>query len=247
MKTNPDVSRQVKSYMRKPPFTGLLEDNLLASVEIRPEAAYLYDAVMLYVRALNSILREGNSPDNGTLVTSKLVGRSYDSAMGYKVYMDENGDAEGNYTLIGKQQLGSDKYGLVPVGRFYLNHANDTGLHGLPVLGLDKDISWPVGRPPDDQPVCGFHGKNCPPDDYCEIVLGVVGGLTGVILVVGSVAYRNWRYEQELDSLLWKIEYKELQVEEMSPMAAGVHWSRPITSQRNSQVSLSSNPDSDFR
>jgi hypothetical protein len=75
----------------------------------------------------------------------------------------------------------------------------------------------------------------------------VVGGLVGVVLLVWSVAYRNWRYEQELDSLLWKIEYKELQVEDMSPMAAGVIWSRPITSKRNSQVSISSNHDSDFR
>ena len=87
----------------------------------------------------------------------------------------------------------------------------------------------------------------CPADDYCEIVLGVVGGLVGVFLVVGSVFYRNWRYEQELDSLLWKIEYKELQVEEMNTMTDRIHLARPITSQRNSQVSLSSNPESDFR
>lgn len=26
--------------------------------------------------------------------------------------------------------------------------------------------------------------------------------------------YRNWRYEQELDSLLWKIDFREIQVHE---------------------------------
>lgn len=28
------------------------------------------------------------------------------------------------------------------------------------------------------------------------------------------VLYRNWRYEQELDSLLWKVDYKEIQMHE---------------------------------
>lgn len=28
------------------------------------------------------------------------------------------------------------------------------------------------------------------------------------------VLYRNWRYEQELDSLLWKVDYKEIQLHE---------------------------------
>lgn len=26
--------------------------------------------------------------------------------------------------------------------------------------------------------------------------------------------YRNWKYEQELDSLLWKVDYKEIQLHE---------------------------------
>ena len=233
--------------MRKPPFTGLLEDNLLASVSIRPEAAYLYDAVSLYARALNTILREGNSPYNGTLVTSKLVGRSYDSAMGYKVFMDENGDAEGNYTLLGKKPLPGDKFGLVPVGSFYLSHDGEDHEPGLPVLGLHHAIPWPAGRPPGDQPACGFHGELCPADDYCDIVMGVLGAVVLVILGVGSVFYRTWKYEQELDRVLWKIEYKDLQLEVMDTMTDRIHRARPITSQRNSQVSLSSNPEADFR
>ena len=73
--------------------------------------------------------------------------------------------------------------------------------------------------------------KCCPADDYCEIVLEVGGGMVGLVLVVGSIFYRNWRYEQELDSLLWKIEYKELQVEEMITMTDRICLARPITSQ----------------
>ena len=44
--------------------------------------------------------------------------------MGYMVYMDENGDAEGNYTLIARKPVpGSSPgdYGLFPVGVFQLH------------------------------------------------------------------------------------------------------------------------------
>lgn len=37
-----------------------------------------------------------------------------------------------------------------------------------------------------------------------------------VLCIVSLVLYRNWRYEQELDSLLWKIDYRELQVHDES-------------------------------
>ena len=91
--------------MRKPPFAGLLADDILLKIlDVRPEAAYLYDAVMLYVRAVNKLISGGNNPRNGKMVIGSLVGRSYMSAMGYNVYMDENGDAEGllgiNHGLI---------------------------------------------------------------------------------------------------------------------------------------------------
>ena len=42
--------------------------------------------------------------------------------MGYYVHMDENGDAEGNYTLIARKEIPgtSGKYGLFPVAIFQL-------------------------------------------------------------------------------------------------------------------------------
>ena len=44
--------------------------------------------------------------------------------------------------------------------------------------------------------------------------MGVVGGVSVVLSVVIIVAYRNYRYEQELDLLLWKVEPKELKAKE---------------------------------
>lgn len=33
-------------------------------------------------------------------------------------------------------------------------------------------------------------------------------------MAIVLVLYRNWRYEQELDSLLWKVNYKDIQIKE---------------------------------
>ena len=45
--------------------------------------------------------------------------------MGYMVYMDENGDAEGNYTLVARKLMHnvdgvSTSYGIVPIGVFLM-------------------------------------------------------------------------------------------------------------------------------
>lgn len=47
-----------------------------------------------------------------------------------------------------------------------------------------------------------------------EIVGGIVGGLAFIIAAVVLILYRNWKYEQELDSLLWKVNYKDIQIKE---------------------------------
>lgn len=47
-----------------------------------------------------------------------------------------------------------------------------------------------------------------------EISAGIAGGALVLLGVVSLVLYRNWRYEQELDSLLWKVDYKEIQLHE---------------------------------
>lgn len=36
-----------------------------------------------------------------------------------------------------------------------------------------------------------------------------------VLVIVLLMIYRNWRYEQELDSLLWKIDYKDIQIPDL--------------------------------
>ena len=94
--------------------------------------------------------------------------------MGYMVYMDENGDAEGNYTLIAWKMVDS-KYGLYPIGMFQIpvNRSNvpvidtynclfeHTITFDLQNLDIFDSIKWINNGPPLDEPVCGFHGDKC--------------------------------------------------------------------------------------
>lgn len=95
-------------------------------MQIRAEAAYLYDAVHLYAKGIIGVLKMGGSPRNGSLIIEQIKGQQYLSAMGYMVQIDENADASGNYTLLklsnplflDENGSGPLTFGLVPVGTF---------------------------------------------------------------------------------------------------------------------------------
>lgn len=113
-------------------------------------------------------------------------------------------------------------------------------------LQLFEKISWVGGNPPIAEPECGFRGEKC--ISYAKEISAAIAGIILLVLtIVSLVLYRNWRYEQELDSLLWKIDFKDIQMHEndSSGVQKPTRATHPLI--RTSQVSLSSNPDADFR
>lgn len=56
-----------------------------------------------------------------------------------------------------------------------------------------------------------------------EIVGGIAGALLLIIAAVVLVLYRNWKYEQALDSLLWKVNYKDIQIKEQKDETVGAN------------------------
>lgn len=60
-------------------------------------------------------------------------------------------------------------------------------------MGADSSVPWPSGH-------------------TAEISGGVAGGVLLVLAVVALALYRNWRYEQELDSLLWKLDFRDIKI-----------------------------------
>ncbi|CAG0910424.1 unnamed protein product, partial [Darwinula stevensoni] len=82
--------------------------------------------------------------------------------------IDENGDSEGNFTVLSLQREHFDystrvnnyqcPFYMVEVGRF-LHHVN----RSLPDfrLHLGSAIEWSGGIRPPDEPACGYHGQKC--------------------------------------------------------------------------------------
>lgn len=56
-----------------------------------------------------------------------------------------------------------------------------------------------------------------------EIVGGIAGTLLFIIVVAVLILYRNWKYEQELDSLLWKVNYKDIEIKEKRDETVGAN------------------------
>ncbi|KAL4112523.1 hypothetical protein QTP88_016294 [Uroleucon formosanum] len=241
-----NFSIKVNEYMEKPPFQFPNPLVQLGGVkQISVEAAYLYDAVHLYARCVLEMIECGDDPRNGSAMMAKFKGSHYKSALGYGVYMDENGDAEGNYTLVSRQRQSdaSKGYGLFPAGRF----AKPRNLTKNPELTLVVNVEWISGKPPVAEPACGYRGQKCI-THTAEILSIVAGTLLLVLAVISLVFYRNWKYEQELDSLLWKVDYKDIEINDTENSSTSSKISRALHPLiRTSQVSLSSNPDADFR
>lgn len=63
--------------MTRPPFDKLTNRLTLPFLQLRREAAYLYDAVKLYAWSLKQSLLMAENPYDGTAIISRLFNRSY--------------------------------------------------------------------------------------------------------------------------------------------------------------------------
>lgn len=54
-------------------------------LQVPIQAAYLYDAVMIYARALTEVFENNEDPRNGSAILKRIVNRSYHSVQGNDV------------------------------------------------------------------------------------------------------------------------------------------------------------------
>lgn len=98
---------------------------------------------------------------------------------------------------------------MIRVGTFFFEEKTDRNIY-QPI----RDIEWvKKTHVPLDEPPCGFDGKGC--DEGNNVRLREIFSLfLTVIFVFGIIwatfTYRNWKYEQEIDGLTWKINPKEV-------------------------------------
>lgn len=241
--SNPDYHkfhRAVNDYNEKNPFNFPNPFNKQKKITVY--AAYLYDAVMLWAKAADNITKSGGSIKDGKAIISKLLEISYNSIQGVITIIDRNGDAEGNYTLLAHVPFKSEysNYSMLPVGHFLIGSE-------LPILSLynNRHINWVSGTIPLDEPPCGYRREKCIPSKVytLEIVGGIIGGIALIVIIISLVIYRNWKYEQEIAGLSWKIPANDIR----SSYTQGKMSQYINMENAGSTVSLNSNQSTDSR
>ncbi|CAL1527407.1 unnamed protein product [Lymnaea stagnalis] len=221
--TNPNYKTwetTVRDLLYKPPLNfqkNQIQEFLNIKVEIPVFAAYLYDSVMIYARALHDIVKEQKSPKDGMAVFNKLRDRTFLSIQGHEVYMDSNGDAEGNYTVLSLQPMptsfGRGLRQPLPYNSFVLYLAS-TIIISLQTYVMDIDVYG--GKVPLDEPHCGYDGEKCRVKPIFYPIFKDARArlkLLSRLVRFQAIDHANWRYEQALASLIWKIDMKDINLQ----------------------------------
>ncbi|GMT26317.1 hypothetical protein PFISCL1PPCAC_17614, partial [Pristionchus fissidentatus] len=161
-----------------------------------------YDAVLLYAIALNATIRDGLDPRNGHVITQKMWNKTFQGITG-TVSIDANGDRYSDYSLL---DLDPEKDKFVEVA-FYSGKGNS-----LTEMG---PFHWIGGKPPVDDPVCGWDFHKCPKGYPLHVYMLI--GAAIIILIMGLLFiffWRRYKLEQELAAKSWMIRWEELDGEE---------------------------------
>lgn len=146
--------------------------------------------------------------------------------------IDANGDVQGNYTVlqtsfktIAKSKERSlrnildaslketkvSSLVLDQVGTFQFDDSNNQ------TIFIPDGVKWVrPGHVPLDEPPCGFDDKSCYKSEtqIREIITAILIAIFVATIIVVAIVYRSWKYEQEIDGLLWKISNEDILFDE---------------------------------
>ena len=231
----------MRNYTARPPFNFLNPFVGKKQKYITPYASYLFDAVNLYADALSDLLRKNGSIclNSGKAIINSIRNQSFDSITGYRLRIDENGDAEGSYVLLSLHDTPAhlqSKPTFSKLRRTMVDVANFSGSIMLP----PRKIDWVGRKPPLDEPHCGFDGMQCMPSKIGnksrEIIAGILAGFFVTSCLFAALIYRSWKYEQEIDGLLWKINLHELTKEEMHRSQSRISIGSALSNDNHGQI-----------
>ncbi|XP_066977790.1 atrial natriuretic peptide receptor 1-like [Macrobrachium rosenbergii] len=175
---------------------------------VNPYVAGFFEGVLVYAAALNSTLKDGGSIKDGRGIIKHMWNRTFDANVGPpwftgNISIDARGDRKADYELL---DMNPQTAIFETVATYYGESES---------LEFTGNISWPGGRPPRDQPICGFDGSLCPEaTGPWSIVTGLLGLLV-VAMAVGSVfIYRHYKLEADLASMTWRIAWEDVELTE---------------------------------
>nr|P11528.1 RecName: Full=Resact receptor; AltName: Full=Guanylate cyclase; Flags: Precursor [Arbacia punctulata]CAA31367.1 guanylate precyclase (AA -21 to 965) [Arbacia punctulata]prf//1411302A membrane guanylate cyclase [Arbacia punctulata] len=202
------------------PFNGTLE----LKTDIDMASVYIFDATTELLKALDATLQAGGDMYDGSQVVSNLFNTSYRSKAKADYQFDENGDGVKSYVLlhripipVGDGGMPPGSPGMYPIGTFVRAESGHWSFNKDPDL---NPVWHNRDDPPLDMPVCGFHGELC---TNWGLYLGTL--IPAFIIIFGGglgyYIYRKRAYEAALDSLVWKVDWKEVQTRESETNSQG--------------------------
>ncbi|XP_014674216.1 PREDICTED: guanylate cyclase 32E-like [Priapulus caudatus] len=179
-------------------------------------AAHAYDAVFFYAKALNETIQHNGGnitvAYNGSAIVQRMINATFKSIQGHEVHVNEDGDAQGNYTVMSLKESKSihskgATWAMRTIGEFQA--VSSATAYQLPVSYVKtEDIDWLNGIPR-DEPYCGFDNSQCKYTWQTGVVAGTV---LSIIVVVSLFMFRRWQYETKLRSLQWIIDFNDIRV-----------------------------------
>ncbi|KAM9837894.1 guanylate cyclase 2G [Aulostomus maculatus] len=203
-----DFFEQVFKRLKEEPF----QSNLTSKREVSPYSAYLHDAVLLYAMGMKEVLKDGKDPRDGRQILQMLKNKNnirFNGASGL-VHFDEEGERNLDYSIYDLQHIGGITK-FVPILHF------DSHTKIVRPTSMFGSVVWPKGKPPSDNPECGFNNELCEwlKNDILLVALLVTFPIIGIlaVLFIGVLILQKLRLQTRLDdSCWWLINYCDITI-----------------------------------
>lgn len=219
----------VLSLSMKPPFNvPTFPPNMGFKPYVPLFAAHIYDAVTVFAKAVDDAVLHGD-PNNTTQIMNRIFGTTYRSIQGFDVFIDKNGDAEGNFTVLGlvKNDKSPANRSMGEIWKF------SPGSEKPDLLPGKYSAEWIAGKPPINEPECGFSQEKCAKQfDWKTIIIFVAVALVIVLSILGI---RHYLYEKQLASSLCQIEFKQIIIVSNGQHEANQYWTRTCQTSNNQE------------
>uniref|UniRef100_A0A8C0YM55 Guanylate cyclase n=1 Tax=Cyprinus carpio carpio TaxID=630221 RepID=A0A8C0YM55_CYPCA len=203
-----DFFEQAYERLKGAPFYS----NLSSEKEVSSYAAYLHDAVLLYAIGLKEAFKNGKDIRHGREILQKLRGRAnirFYGASGL-VHFDEYGERNLDYSVYDLQQTET-------VTKFVSVLDFDSNSKTIKPTSRFSNIVWQNGKPPLDNPPCGFDNELCEwlENEISLLVLLVALPVLGVaaVALITLLTLQKTRLQSRLDeSSWWLINYSDITI-----------------------------------